>query len=64
MQRDVEDTVKLCIFVGGNASHRGDLAKEYRDVSAAWRLARKAKKESLGQWWGQQSWGSSRRVKK
>ena len=40
MQRDVADTVKLCIYVGGQASHRSDDSKELRDVGAAYRFAR------------------------
>ena len=57
MKRDVADTVKLCIFVGGHACHRSVQAKEYREVNAAYRFARLERQWNWGWWnWDQWNW--------
>ena len=64
MKRDVADTVKLSIYIGGHASHRSVPGKEWRNLNEAWRWTRsyeKLQQRQWAQWWGQQSWGDSSR---
>ena len=64
MKRDVADTVKLCIYIGGHACHRSVPGKEWRNLNEAWRYARsyeKLQQRQWAQWSGQQSWGDSSR---